>query len=108
LGKTNLHTRRPLAEKLNDPSLKTIRLYDLRHAYVTNKLCKIQNAEFVGQIVGHKRLDTTQQYFNHANTNGEWIGEGTSDKERAKELLAADFTYQLTTPDGPILFKKAK
>jgi hypothetical protein len=53
----------------------------------------------MGQIVGHKRLDTTQEYFNRANTNGEWMGEGISDKERAKELLAADFTYQLTTPD---------
>ena len=29
-------------------------------------------------------------------------------EERAKQLLAADFTYQLTTPDGTMLFKKAK
>ena len=42
------------------------------------------------------------------NTNGKWIVEGTTDKERAKQLLAADFTYQLTTPDGTMLFKKAK
>ena len=43
-----------------------------------------------------------------ANTSGEWIVEGTSDKEQAKQLLTADFTYQLTTPDGTMLFKKAK
>jgi hypothetical protein len=37
-----------------------------------------------------------------------WIVEGTTDKERAKQLLAADFTYQLTTPDGTMQFKKLK
>jgi hypothetical protein len=43
-----------------------------------------------------------------AGTNGEWIVEGTPDKERAKHLLAADFAYQLTTPDGIMLFRKPK
>jgi len=43
---------------------------------------------------------TAQKYMPLlAGTNGEWIVEGTTDKERAKQLLAADFTYQLTTPD---------
>ena len=101
--------RNRLALKLNDPSIRTIRLYDLRHHYVTKKLRKIQNAEFVRQIVGHKRLDTTQKYFHLlANTNGEWIVEGTTDNKRAQQLLAEDFTYQLTTPDGTMLFRKSK
>jgi hypothetical protein len=43
-----------------------------------------------------------------AVANGEWTMKGTTDKERAKQLLAADFTYQLTTPDGTMLFKKPK
>jgi site-specific recombinase XerD len=102
--------RNRLAKKLNDPSIKAIRLYDLRHYYITKQLRRTQNCEIVRQIVGHKRLDTTQKYFHLlAGTNsGEWIVEGTTDKERAKQLLAADFTYQLTTPDGTMLFKKAK
>jgi integrase len=101
--------RNRLAEKLKDQTIRNIRLYDLRHHYITKKLRKIQNAEFVRQIVGHKRLDTTQKYFHLlANTNGEWIVEGTTDKERAKQLLASDFTYQLTTPDGTMIFKKSK
>jgi len=101
--------RNRLADKLNDPSIRSIRLYDLRHHYVTKKLRKMQNAEFVRQIVGHKRLDTTQKYFHLlANTNGDWIVEGTTDKNRAKELLVADFTYQLTTPDGTMLFRKLR
>jgi hypothetical protein len=101
--------RNRLADKLNDQSIKSIRLYDLRHYYVTKQLRRIQNCEIVRQIVGHKHLNTTQKYFHlTANTNGEWIVEGTTDKERAKQLLAADFVYQLTTPDGTMLFRKPK
>jgi integrase len=101
--------RNRLSDKLNDPSIRSMRLYDLRHHYVTKKLRKMQNAEFVRQIVGHKRLDTTQKYLHLlANTNGEWIVEGTGDKERAKQLLESDFIYQLTTPDSTMLFKKPK
>jgi integrase len=101
--------RNNLAIKLNDPSIKSIRLYDLRHAYCTKQLKRTQNTEIVRQIMGHKHLNTTQKYLHLlAGTNGEWIVEGTTDKERAKQLLASDFTYQLTTPDGTMLFKKAK
>jgi integrase len=101
--------RNNLAIKLNDPTIKTIRLYDLRHAYCTKQLRKTQNTEIVRQIMGHKQLNTTQKYLHLlAGTSGEWIVEGTTDKERAKQLLALDFTYQLTTPDGTMLFRKAK
>jgi hypothetical protein len=100
--------KKRLAKQLADPTIEAIRLYDLRHAYITNKLRKIQNAEIVRQLVGHKRLNTTQKYFHLLAQNGEWIVEGTTDKERAKELLANDLTYQLTTPDGTMLFKKPK
>jgi len=59
--------------------------------------------------MGHKRLDTTQKYLHLLSANcGEWIVEGTTDKERAKQLLATDFIYQLTTPDGAMLFRKLK
>jgi integrase len=101
--------RTRLARKLNDPQIHAIRLYDIRHAYVTKQLRRTQNTEIVRQIVGHKHLNTTQKYLHLlAGTNGEWIVEGTTDKERAKQLLTEDFTYQLTTPDGTMLFRKPK
>ncbi len=57
----------------------------------------------------HKRLDTTQKYMHLlVGTYAEWIVEATNDKKRAQDLLVADFTYQLTTPDGYILFRKQK
>jgi integrase len=98
-----------LATRLNDLSIETIRLYDLRHAYITRQLRKTQNAEIVRQIVGHKLLNTTQKYLHLLVTQtGEWITEQTNDRNRAEELLKNDFTYQLTTPDGYMVFKKAK
>ena len=99
--------RNKLAERLKDQSIRTIRLYDLRHAYCTRQLRKTQNCEIVRQIMGHKKLDTTQKYLHLIGYQlGDWIVEGTSDKERAKQLLQEDFQYQLTTPDGTMLFRK--
>ena len=63
----------------------------------------------VHQMVGHKKLNTAQKYrYLLAGTSGEWIVEATNDKKRAQELLTADYTYQLTTPDGYMLFRKPK
>ncbi|MGA3290677.1 MAG: site-specific integrase [Candidatus Bathyarchaeia archaeon] len=101
--------KKRLAKRLNDPSIATIRLYDLRHAYITKQLIKIQNTEIVRQIVGHKQLNTTQKYLHLLTTNtGEWIVESTTDQKRADELLLQDFTYILTTPDGYMKFRKPK
>jgi site-specific recombinase XerD len=101
--------KKTLAKRLKDPTIEATRLYDLRHYYITKQLRRIQNAEIVRQIVGHKRLNTTQKYLHLlAGTSGEWIVEGTTDKKRAEELLSNDFTYQLTTPDGTMIFRKPK
>jgi integrase len=104
---TRFKTR--LAKKLNDPQIENIRLYDIRHAYVTRQLRKTQNTEIVRQIVGHKNLNTTQKYLHLlAGTTGEWIVESTTDQKRADELLKQDFTYVLTIPDGYMKFRKPK
>lgn len=101
--------RNNLANKLHDPTIKTIRLYDLRHYYCTKQLKRTQNTEGVRILMGHKRLDTTQKYLHLLGYgNAEWIVEGTTDKERAKQLLKEDFQYQLTTPDGTMIFRKPK
>ena len=101
--------KKRLAKKLNDPTIANIRLYDIRHAYTTRKLLQYNNAETVRIIMGHKCLNTTQKYFHLLNVEeSEWIVEGTTDKKRAQELLEQDYTFQLTTPDGTMMFKKRK
>jgi hypothetical protein len=104
-----IRLKHTLAKKLNDPTLLSIRLYDLRHAYVTKQLRRTQNAEIARQLIGHKRLNTTQKYLHLlADQSGEWIVESTTDQKRADELLRQDFTYILTTPDGHMKFRKTK
>jgi integrase len=102
--------KKRLAERTGDPQFKNVRLYDLRHAYITKQLRKCQNAEIVRQRVGHKYLNTTQRYLHLlTDTDGaEWIVESTQDQKRADELLKQDFTYVLTTPDGYMKFRKPK
>jgi integrase len=108
-GEHFIRLKHRIAKTRCDPEYLKIRLYDLRHAYITGLLRKTQNAEIVRQLIGHKHLDTTQKYLHLAVTDSpEWIVEYTNDKNRAKELLLNDFTYQLTTPDGYMLFKKPK
>jgi integrase len=101
--------RNRLADKLKDNTINNIRLYDLRHFYCTKQLRRTQNTETVRILMGHKNLNTTQKYLHLLGIdNGEWIVEGTTDKERAKQLLKEDFQYQLTTPDGTMLFRKPR
>jgi integrase len=101
--------RNNLAKKLNDPTIHNIRLYDLRHFYCTKQLRRTQNTEIVRQIMGHKHLNTTQKCLHLLGYgNAEWIVEGTDDKKRAEQLLREDFQYQLTTPDGTMMFRKPK
>jgi integrase len=108
-GQSFRRFRNILAKKLKDPTIHSIRLYDLRHAYCTRQLKRTQNAEIVRQIMGHKHLNTTQKYLHLLGFgNTDWIVEGTTDKERAKQLLKEDFQYQLTTPDGTMLFRKPR
>jgi integrase len=98
-----------LSKQLEDQEILKIRLYDLRHYYITKQLRRTQNCETVRIIVGHKNLNTTQKYLHLLGTpNGEWTIEGTTDTNRAKQLLAEDFTYQLTAPDGTMIFRKPK
>ena len=103
-------SRNRLAAKMNDETIKGIRLYDLRHYYVTKLLRKIQNTEIVRQKVGHKNLNTTQKYMHLlADTaSGEWIIEQTQDRNRAAELETIGYNYSFTTPDGWMQFKKPK
>jgi integrase len=104
----NLFKKR-LAKKLENKSIEAIRLYDLRHYYITAKMKKIGNAEIVRQIVGHKRLNTTQKYIHiDPSESQEFIYEQTNDRKRADELSKAEYQYLYTTPDGYMEFRKPK
>ncbi len=107
-GKQYRIMRNRLAQKLKDPSIRMIRLYDFRHYFCTKKLYDINNPYTVMVLMGHKKLETTQRYMHLINLNDdEWTVSGATTAQEATKLLEAGFTYQ-TTIEGIQLFRKRK
>jgi integrase len=107
-GKQYRQMRNKLAEKLRDPSICTIRLYDFRHYFCTKKLNDIGNPYTVMVLMGHKKLTTTQKYMHLLNLNDdEWTCTGATNAKEAIKLIEAGYQY-VTTIEGIQLFKKRK
>jgi integrase len=102
-------TRNRLADKLHDQSIRTIRLYDLRHYYATMEYAKTRDILYVKQQMGHKRIETTMIYTQLLNLNDDedyTVKTATNVKE-ATELLEHGFTY-IQEIDGIKLYRKRK
>jgi integrase len=100
--------RNRLAKKLNDATIRTIRLYDYRHYFCTKKLYDTGNPYTVMVLMGHKRLATTQRYMHLLNyRDEEYTVAGATTAKEASKLLEAGFQYQ-TTIEGVQLFRKRK
>jgi integrase len=100
--------RNRLAKKLNDPTIKTIRLYDFRHYFATNLYDKTKDILLVKQQMGHKKLDTTLIYTQLLNLNeDEWTCRGVTTVEQATQLIENGFQY-VTEMNGVKLFRKRK
>jgi len=107
-GKQYREVRNRLAEKLKDPSIHTIRLYDLRHYFCTKKLNDIANPYTVMVLMGHTKLTTTQKYMHLLNFNDdEWECVGATTVDEAKKLIEAGFT-KADEIDGIHLYRKRK
>jgi integrase len=108
-GKHYRLTRNSLARKLNDYSLKTIRLYDFRHYFATNLYQKTRDILHVKQQMGHRKIETTLIYTQLLNLNDdEWTCKATNNTKDATTLVESGFEYIATTPDGLMLFRKRK
>jgi integrase len=106
-GKNFRHLRKRLAEKLQDPTLKNIRLYDFRHYFCTKKLQDLPTYN-VMRLMGHKRLETTQRYMHYLNmTEPEWKSAESNTLKEDMQLIDAGFEY-VTERDGIKLFRKRK
>ncbi len=107
-GKHYRAMRNKLAEKLHDPTIKNIRLYDLRHFYATTLYAKTRDILLVKQQMGHKKIETTLIYTQLLNLNDdEWTCKSATNIKEATSLIEAGFEY-VTEIDGTKLFKKRK
>jgi integrase len=106
-GKNFRHLRNRLAEKLQDPTLKNIRLYDFRHYFCTKKLQDLPTYN-VMRLMVHKRLETTQRYMHYLDmTEKEWKSAEANTKQEAMRLIDQGYEY-VTDIDGTKLFRKRK
>jgi integrase len=107
-GESYREMRNQLAAKLHDPSIKTIRLYDLRHYYATMEYAKTRDILHVMQQMGHKQIKTTLIYTQLLNLNeDEWTCKTAKTVEEATQLIEAGFEY-IQDIDGIKLYRKRK
>jgi integrase len=100
--------RNRLSDKLNDPSLKQIRLYDFRHYFATTLYHKYKDLLLVKQQMGHKRVETTLIYTQLLNApDDEYISKTATNIKEAQNLIESGFEY-VTEIDGTKLFRKRK
>ena len=101
--------RNALAEKLQDPTIKQIRLYDFRHYYATMLYHKTKDLLYVKTRLGHKDLRTTLRYTQLLETleNDEYHCKTATNIKEATQLIETGFEY-VAEKDGTMLFKKRK
>ena len=98
-----------VAKKLNDPGLKKIRLYDLRHYYATMLYYKTKDILLVKEKLGHRNINNTLIYTHLVsfNDNEEYYSATAKTVEEAKKLIEQGFEY-VTDLEGVKLFRKRK
>ncbi|UCH71148.1 MAG: site-specific integrase [Candidatus Bathyarchaeota archaeon] len=103
-------TRNKTAKKMADPTIRTIRLYDLRHFFATMLYHRTKDILFVKQQMGHKNIETTLIYTQllQFENEDEWTCKVAQNPERATQLIENGFEYIATTPEGLMLFRKRK
>jgi integrase len=101
--------RNRIAAKLNDPSLRTVRLYDFRHYYATMLYYRTKDILLVKRQLGHKKLETTLVYTQLVNFNEEngYYSASAKTINEARALIEQGFEY-VTEVDGIKLFRKRK
>jgi len=103
-----------LAKRVNDPSIKRIRLYDLRHKFCMDTIEKFPQQPFlIMYTMGHKHLNTTehyvhiQEYLKAITTDGKYLTATASTVEQAIPLIEQGY-IQAAEFDGIKIFKKPK
>ncbi len=108
-GKWFRYYRNRTAEKMQNPNMKTIKLYDLRHYFATTLYHKTKDILFVKQQMGHKKIETTLVYTQllQFDKDDNCTCKIAQTVEQATELIENGFEY-VTEMEGLKLFRKRK
>ena len=100
--------RNRVAEKLQDPAIRTIRLYDFRHWKASTEYAKTKDLLHVKALLGHKDLRTTLRYTQLISFGAdEYHVSVAKNVNEATQLIENGFEY-VTEMDGVKLFRKRK
>jgi integrase len=100
--------KRRLSEKLAEPSLFQIRLYDLRHYQACRTYHQTKDVLYTKQKLGWKKLETALFYLQCMDFGSEEYHSATAKTvEEAAKLIEQGFEY-VTDIDGVKLFRKRK
>jgi integrase len=101
--------RNKLAKKLQNPTLKQIRLYDFRHYFATMLYHKTKDLLHVKTALGHKDLRQTLRYTQLLETTeeDEFHCKVARTQQEMTELIEHGFTF-VHEKDGLAYFKKRK
>jgi len=102
-------TRNRTAKKMGDPSIRQIRLYDLRHFFATMLYHRTKDILFVKQQLGHKQIETTLIYTQllQFENEDEYTCKVAVNIKQDKELIENGFEF-VTERDGLKIFRKRK
>ena len=100
-----------LSIKLQNPRLKQIRFHSLRHFKATKEYAITRNILHVKELLGHRNINSTLVYTHLVpiDEDAESYHHATAkDAKEAGDLIEQCWQYVVTTPQGIMLFRKAK
>jgi integrase len=108
LSRNYTTVRNRVAQKLADPAIKTIRLYDFRHFKASTEYAKTKDLLHVKAMLGHKDLRTTLRYTQLISFGAdEYHVKVAKNVNEATQLIENGFEY-VTEMDELKLFRKRK
>jgi len=100
--------RNKLSIKLQDPSVRQIRLYDLRHYFATMTYHKTRDILFTKAQMGHRKIETTLLYTQLLNLNeAEFTSAVAKNTDEVCKLIEQGFEF-VCDMDWIKLFRKRK
>jgi integrase len=101
--------RNQLANKLQDPTIQQIRLYDFRHFKASMEYHKTKDLLHIKALLGHKDLRTTLRYTQLLETleTDDYHCKTATNVKEATQLIGNGFEY-IQEIDGIRLYRKRK
>jgi len=100
--------RNSVAEKLGEPEIKQIRLYDLRHWRATIEYQRTKDIVHVQRFLGHRRITHTLRYIHLCDLDAQqYVVKVATNVEQSTEYLEAGFQFVAVIEDKYV-FRKRK